>query len=56
MTKGNPHFGSTFAERKKIRESAEAEAKAVAADEPEVEDKAVSRASTKTRKRAAKKA
>lgn len=59
----NPFFGSTFAERKAIREAAEnaddKEAKAVHVDSDEVEDKAVSpkktaRKST-TRKSAAKK-
>lgn len=46
---GNPYFGATFAERKAARlgTSAEPDAKAVAADEAEVEDKAVKKAATK---------
>lgn len=55
---GNPYFASTFAERKAIREGtakpqAKVDAKQVDADELEVEDKAVKKATTK---RAAKKA
>lgn len=48
-------MGGTFAERAAAREKAEkAQAKAVTADENVVEDKAVTRASTKARKPARK--
>lgn len=45
MSKGNPYFGATFAERKQAR--LEAEPKAVKADE--VEDKAIAADETKAK-------
>lgn len=50
MSEKNPFFGATFAERKKIREAAES--KQVDSEADKVEDKAISKATTK---RAAKK-
>lgn len=52
MSERNPFFGATFAERKALRED-KPTTKAVDAEASEVEDKAVSSASTK--KRTAKK-
>lgn len=51
MSGKNPFYGDTFAERKAIREGAES--KQIDAEDPDttVEDKAVSRASTKARKK-----
>lgn len=57
MSEKNPYFGSTFAERKAIREKSEgkpaAEAKQVDDESAEVEDKAVAKKAT-TRKTAKK--
>lgn len=50
MSKGNPYFGATFAERKAARLAADgdsqAETKQVDDESPEVEDKAIAKRAT----------